>query len=431
MADGRGRAVSRRAALATVAAGLGLGAAACGGFRLGSARPVGDDVLLFTTWAGTAEQTAFQALADGFRDATGVRVELQVVPFSQLLTTVDTGLRSGAAPDVFRVTYSDLGFYRGAGVLAPLPDPGALRPAFAPAFWAAVSDAQGTFGVPHHTDTSMVLVNTAAAEAAGLGPLPTGPDDGWTWDRFVDAARRIKASRPGGYAFAVNWQNAGAYRWLNWVDQAGGRLLAPDLDAATAPDDPGLRRAVAVTRSFFTEGLVPRSGSTTGSDADELFATQTVAMAFIGDFLLESVGTVDFPWQAVPLPRDATASADLGGNALAVTAGPRQAQALRFVEYCAGRDQMAAFCAAASVLPTRTDVDAATLPYAIAPEVMPRYVQQAAAIRPELVEQITVPTAGRVNGELRDGLDRAFLGDDPDDAVVESLLDSVNRAVQL
>ncbi len=104
MADGRGRAVSRRAALATMAAGLGLGAAACGGFRLGSTRPAGDDVLLFTTWAGTAEEAAFQALADGFRDATGVRVELQVVPFSQTLTTVDTGLRSGAAPDVFRVT---------------------------------------------------------------------------------------------------------------------------------------------------------------------------------------------------------------------------------------------------------------------------------------------------------------------------------------
>ncbi len=66
MADGRGRAVSRRAALATMAAGLGLGAAACGGFRLGSTRPVGDDVLLFTTWAGTAEEAAFQALADGF-----------------------------------------------------------------------------------------------------------------------------------------------------------------------------------------------------------------------------------------------------------------------------------------------------------------------------------------------------------------------------
>jgi multiple sugar transport system substrate-binding protein len=188
---------------------------------------------------------------------------------------------------------------------------------------------------------------------------------------------------------------------------------------------------VAFTRSFFSESLVPPNSSTTGSDASDLFTTQTVAMAFVGDFLLESISTVGFPWQAVPLPRDAVPSADLGGNALAVTTGPRQEQALRFVEYCTGREQMAAFCSATTVLPTRTDLDAATLRYTVAPDAMTRYVQQAAAIRPELVEQVTVPGAARINAELRDGLDRAFLGTESDAAVVEDLVGSVDRAVRL
>jgi multiple sugar transport system substrate-binding protein len=298
--------LTRRAALASLATGVGLGAAACAGFRVGGARPVPDDVVLCTLWAGSAEQAAFQALADGFRDATGTRVALQVVPFSQATTTVDTGLRAGAAPDVFRVTYNDAGFYRAAGVLAPLPGPDPLAP-FTPAFRSAVSDDRGAFGVPHHTDTSMVLVNTDAAAAAGLGRLPAEQAQAWTWEQFADAARRIKASRPGGYAVAVNWQNAGAYRWLNWVDQAGGRLLDPALDGAAAAADPGLTRATAFTRSLFTEGLVPPTNSTTGSDASDLFTTQTVAMAFVGDFLLESISAVGFPWQAVPPPRDAVA----------------------------------------------------------------------------------------------------------------------------
>ena len=180
--------LSRRAALATIGAGLGLGAAACAGFRVGSARPVPDDVVLLTVWAGTAEEAAFQALADGFREATGVQVALQIVPFSQALTTVDTGLRSGAAPDVFRATYNDIGFYRDAGVLAPLPDPAVLEP-FTPAFRSAVSDERGAFAVPHHTDTSMVLVNTDAATAAGLGRLPAEQDEAWGWEQFADAAR--------------------------------------------------------------------------------------------------------------------------------------------------------------------------------------------------------------------------------------------------
>ena len=421
--------VTRRAALTTLAAGLGLGAAACAGFRVGATRPVPDDVVLLTVWAGTAEEAAFRALADGFRDATGTEVALQVVPFSQATTTVDTGLRAGAPPDVFRVTYNDAGFYRGAGVLAPLPDPDALAP-FTPAFRSAVSDEAGAFGVPHHTDTSMVLVNTDAATAAGLGRLPAEQSEAWSWEQFADAARRIKASRPGGYAFAVNWQNAGAYRWLNWVDQAGGRLLAPALDGAVPAEDPGLARATAFTRSFFAEGLVPPTSSTTGTDASDLFTTQAVAMAFVGDFLLESISAVDFPWQAVPLPRDAVASADLGGNALVATAGPRQEQALAFLAHCVDRDRMAAFCSATTVLPTRADLDAAALRYTVAPDAMVRYVQQAAAIRPELVEQVTVPEAARVTAELRDGLDRAFLGTDPNAAVVGDLVGSVDRAVK-
>lgn len=418
----------RRTALAALGAGLGWGAAACAGFRVGAARSVPDDVVLCTVWAGSAEQAAFQALADGFREATGTQVAVQVVPFSQATTSVDTGLRAGAAPDVFRVTYNDAGFYAASGVLAR-PAADVLAP-FTPAFRSAVSDERGAFGVPHHTDTSMLLVNTDAAAAAGLGTLPTGPDDAWSWDEFADAARRIKASRPGSYPFAVNWQNAGAYRWLNWVDQAGGRLLGPDLRGAVPPDDPNLTRATAFTRSFFTEGLVPPTSSTTGTDASDLFTTQTVAMAFVGDFLLESITAVDFPWQAVPLPRAAVASADLGGNALVATAGPRQEQALRFLSWCVDRDRMAQFCSATTVLPTRDDVDAASLRYTVAPEAMARYVQQATTIRPELVEQVTVPAAARITAELRDGLDRAFLGRDPDAAVVGDLVASVDRAIK-
>ena len=132
----------------------------------------------------------------------------------------------------------------------------------------------------------------------------------------------------------------------------------------------------------------------------------------------------------MPLPRDAVASADVGGNALVATAGPRQEQALTFLAHCAGRDQMAAFCSATTVLPTRTDLAASSLTYTVAPEAMARYVQQAAAIRPELVEQVTVPAAARINAELRDGLDRAFLGADPDSAVLGDLVGAVDRAVK-
>ncbi|WP_432510938.1 extracellular solute-binding protein [Kineococcus sp. SYSU DK001] len=422
---------TRRTVLTAGALTGTLGLSACGGFSTDSDSDAtrDDDTLTMITWAGDAELTAFQALADGFAAQGGPRVDLQVVPYSEVLTAVDTALRTDSPPDLFRVSYTDVAAYRAQGVLANLPDPAALEGSFLPAFWGAVTDAEGTFGVPHHTDTSMVLVNTAAVASAGLGALPATLDAAWTWEQFLDAAGRVQPSRADAYSFAVNWQNAGAFRWLNFVDQAGGRLLTPGLDAV-AEDDPGLLEALTFTRDFFRRGLVPQASSSRGQPASDLFVNQTVAMVFAGDFLLQEIDGAGFEYQATFLPRDVNASADLGGNALvAVEAGSRKEAALDFLEFCAGAEQMGTFCAAATVLPTRTDVDPATLDYAVRPDLMPLFVEQARAIRTELVEQVVVPDFSAVNGQLADRLDAAFLGGDDDRTALAQIVAGVRSVL--
>lgn len=418
--------VTRRTALLGAAAACLTG---CSGFRLqdsGADRPT--DVLQLTLWAGPEEEAAFRALAASFRDETGVEVQLQIVPFSQALTTVDTGLRTGAPPDLFRVTYNDIGLYRSQDVLAAVPADTAaeLAPVVAEQFWAAVTDDGGTFGMPHHTDTSMVLVNTAALEAAGVNDIPEQVADAWSWEEFVDVARPVADAAPSGRtALAVNWQQAGAYRWLNWVDQAGGRLLAEDLGDASG-DPSGVIAALALTRGFFRDGLTPSSALPKSSQyTDQLFGAETVAMAFVGSFSLPALD-VPFDWVATPLPRAGRASADLGGNALAVVDGPRAEAATAFAAHCLGAQQQADFCAATGVLPTRTDVDAAGLEFPAYPDTMARYVAQITAVRPDLVEQVTVPQFNAVNATLVDQLELAFLDTErSDEAVAEDLLRAV------
>lgn len=404
---------------------------ACGGFSTGGGGGGAGGPLVFLTWAGDAEKAGYDALVESFRADTGIDVRIDVVPYSEILTTVDTGLRSPSPPDLFRVSYTDVGVYRGQDVLATVPDVGELERALLPAFFSAVTDDQGTFGVPQHTDTSMVLVNTAAAQAAGLGALPTTVDTAWTWEEFRAAAARLQsAATAGSRAFAVNWSNAGAYRWLNWVDQAGGRLLTDDLTGSALADDAGARAAMEFTRSFFADGLVPPENTTTGQPASDLFTNQTVAMCFAGDFLLGEFAGVPFEYTATFLPRNERASADLGGNALvAVKGGPREEEALQFVAHCAGRDQMAGFCATANVLPTRTDIDAATLEFPVRPDLMPLYVQQASTISLELVEQVVVPTFAAVNAALRTGLERAFASTGDIGAAAAALSEAVQDAL--
>lgn len=390
-----------------------------------------DDELLVAVWAGTQEEAAFRALADSFTAENGGRVVVQVVPFSQATTTVDTGLRTGAPPDVFRVTYSDVGPYRAQDVLATFPTDvaAALEPQFGASFWSAVSDAGGAFGVPHHTDTTMVLVNDEALAAAGVRDLPTEPADAWTWDEALDAMRRVQGAASGGRrAVAVNWQLAGAYRWLSWVGQAGGTLLTEDLERAVPADDPALLAAMGVTRDLFREGLTPRSMTTkSGQYTDGLFTAQQVAMAHVGNFTLPAL-EASFPWTATYLPVREQATADLGGNALVAVRGPRQERALAFLEHCVQQEQQAAFCAAASALPTRSDLPAADVDYPVLPEVIAAYAEQADAITPAAAAQVTVPQAPALNRVLVEQLEVAFLAGEElsDEQACESLVAAVD-----
>lgn len=390
-----------------------------------------EDELLLTVWAGAAEEAAFRGLAESFSAEYGGRVVVQVVPFSQALTTVDTGLRTGAPPDVFRVTYPDVGAYRLQDVLATLPPEraAALEPQFGESFWSAVSDEGGAFGVPHHTDTTMVLVNDEAMTAAGVRDVPQAPEDAWTWEEALDVMRRVEASSPADQqAVAVNWQLAGAYRWLSWVGQAGGSLLAESLDRAVPPDDPALLAAMAVTRGLFTERLTPLSMTTkSGQYTDGLFTARQVAMAHIGNFTLPSL-EAPFPWTATFMQVREQATAELGGNALVAVQGPRQERALAFMEHCVQREQQASFCAAASALPTRRDLSAADIDYPAYGDVLALYSEQADAITTAAVAQATIPQATALNRVLVEQLEVAFLAgpDLTDEEACASLVAAVD-----
>ena len=424
-------ALTRRGFLAASAAGA-LALTGCGtGFALrgGSGSASREGRLSFTLWAGDAELTSFRALADEWTRGSGVPVELNVVPFGELLTGIDANLASDRAPDLFRVTYQDIGLYASGGALLDLTDrlPAGYTDGFTDAFRRAVTHRDRVYGVPHHTDTSLVLFDVEAVEAVGVSP-PTSLDDAWTWEEFHDVARRLPVP-DGKFAFAVNWQQAGAYRWLNWVEQAGGRLLDTGL-THPAVTSRAARRALEFTQSFFTDRLVPPTTSTKGAYADELFTSGTVAMVFAGDFLLPTLDPAlqeqGRRYAGTFLPRADQAGADLGGNAVVATATSANREAAAdFLAFLAGEEAQARFCQDAVVLPTRTALVDRGLDYAVRPDLMELFVQQATAITPSLVEQVTVPQFNAVNTALVDRLEQAFLGGDDPAEVLDGLADDI------
>ena len=406
----------------------------CAGFSAPDSGGGGENQLTFTTWASETEEAGFKQTVAAFEKAnSGVSVKLNIVPYEQMFSNIDAQLQSNTAPDIFRVDYGTVGVYSSQEQLLDLSSyfDQSAADAFIPALWQAVQFDGTVFGVPHQTDTSALVYNTAMFEAAGITSVPDTLETAWTWEEFEQVAQQLRASIQADlYPFVYNWQLAGASRWLNWLFQAGGRYLEDDLVTPAIESDAG-RTALDFTRAFFADKLVPENTSVkSASYADEVFIAGTTAMAFVGSFLVPDLDSAaEFDWGVTFCPRDQRGSGDLGGNALVATAGTANPDlAAEFLAFMVSEDSMRTFCSATNELPTLTSLVDQDLDYTIRSDVMPIFVQQATTIEPSDVAQLTSPNMAAINTALQDQLELAFVSGQSTDETLSNLSDAIAQA---
>lgn len=400
----------------------------------GGSSPTGSDTITFTTWGTDAELAGFRSAIERFEAANdGATVRLNAVPYEQIFTNVDAQIQAGNPPDVFRVPYYSFGRYAGAGQLLDLSDllESDFSDRFTPQAWSAVQNDDRPFGVPHHTDTSVILYNTQLLQDAGITEVPTSLEDAWTWDELGEVARRLRSSLPDDrYPMIYNWQGNGVTRWLSWLFEADGRFLDTDLVTPAIDSDAGAA-AVDFTRSFFTEGWVPPNSSVKATTyaADTWFA-QTAAMTWAGAFLLpDADSALDFEWGATFSPRRDRSAGDFGGNALVATADARQPElAAAFLSSITDEEPMRDFCQTASLLPTRADLTESGIEFDVRGDLSPVFVGQATTVLPEDSGQVASPSMSEIITVLQDQLERAFVGDQATAATLRNMSDGIARA---
>ncbi len=410
----------------------------CGGFSKSSSdSSTSKKTVTFMTWASDAEASAFKRLASAFEAAnSGVTVDLKIVPYAEMFTGVDAQLQAGTAPDVFRVDYPTMGLYSSTDQLLDLTGhlDSTLTSDFIPALYQAVQFDGKPYGVPHQTDTTCIVYQPAMLQAAGITSVPDSLGSAWSWSEFSDVANKLKASLGADVApFAYDWQAAGAYRWLTWLFEAGGKLLESDLKTAAIVGAPGTK-ALEFTRSFFENEWVPKNTSIKGAYPDTVFISEKIAMSFVGDFLLPGIddGVKNkFEWKATFQPQDARASSDLGGNALVATQQASDPDlAAEFLRFMVSADNMSAFCEEAVELPTLQSLVGEKLNYATRPDLMPIFAQQATTMTADDVAQVTVPFFGQINTLLADQLEQCFTSGQSVDDTLSNIANAVETAAK-
>ncbi|GMA30032.1 ABC transporter substrate-binding protein [Litorihabitans aurantiacus] len=419
---------------------LGLGAVAvpvvlagCG-FTQQSSPSGRTDTLTFTTWGTDAELAGFRAAIAAFEEANpGSTVELNAVPYEQMFTNIDAQLQAGNPPDIFRVPYYTFGAYAGRGQLLDLSPhlTSGRQDAFTPQAWAAVQNGEGTYGLPHHTDTSAILVNRDLMTAAGVTEIPERIEDAWTWEELAAIGDRLKAGLPAGTSpWAYNWQGNGVTRWLSLLFQADGAFLDADQVTPLIDSDAG-RAAVEFSSSFFSSGYVPANNTIASSSyASESWFSQSVAMVWSGAFQLpDAQDTASFDWTATYAPRGVRGGGDFGGNALVATADTAQPElAAAFLEFVTDADPMRDFCRAASLLPTRGDLLNDDLEFDVRSELAPIFAAQAGVVQAQDVAQVASPSMSAIIPVLKEQLDLAFAGSQDAATTVANLSSGIAAA---
>jgi multiple sugar transport system substrate-binding protein len=144
-----------------------------------------------------------EKVIENYTKATGVKVEITVIPYSQYWTKLQTSLPSENGPDVFWCNYSHAIDYYPAGLVQEIqsyidrdkvdlsPFPAALREMY--------SYNGKAYGIPKDYDTIALFYNKALFDAKKV----SYPANNWTWEDLKRAAIALTDRTADTYGFAV------------------------------------------------------------------------------------------------------------------------------------------------------------------------------------------------------------------------------------
>lgn len=305
-------------------------------------------------WAMSNEAASAPALMPAFERAnSGLRVEIQPLPWSAAHEKLLTGFAGSSLPDVAQVGNTWLAELAAIGALAPLP---ATEHALLSDNFEAVLDTNRiggtTYAVPWYVDTRLQFYRTDVFARAGY---EAPPSDWARWKRALHAAKRVAGG--GNYAILLP---------LNEFEQLLTLGLQQDepllRDASTRGNfsSPGFRAALGFYKSLFDEGLAPVASATQISNVWHEFARGFFSVYLsgpwtIGDMKTRLPAEFQSKWATagMPGPRGAGASAP-GGSSLVVFAQARDPVATwRLVRHLSQPSVQAEFNRLTGDLPAR------------------------------------------------------------------------------
>jgi multiple sugar transport system substrate-binding protein len=183
-------------------------------------------------WEGPEGLASLTKLLDRYKQQhPNVSIEIQQVPGLQYYQRLKIQIAAGVAPDIMQLAYNELPTFAERNALEPL-DGLIARDHFPisgmfPEVVPALKYKGRCYGLPRGWTTFVLYYNKDMFREAGI-PFP---HDGWTWDDFLSACRKITKDtdgdgKPDRFGCDAPTQADGITTWI-W--QNGGLMFTPDM----------------------------------------------------------------------------------------------------------------------------------------------------------------------------------------------------------
>lgn len=299
----------------------------------------GEEVTITYGIWDSAQQAGIEQQIAAFKEVQpNITVEIQLTPWSDYWTKLQTAVSGGQAFDVFWLNSANCPVYASAGALVPVDSvfgDGGLDKANYPEQILNLYNFEGKqYGTPREYDTIALFYNKDIFDAAG----EAYPDDTWDWDKFREVAEKLTDEASGQYGVGLNL--GGQENYTNFVLQNEGRYLNEELTECIVASDGRAGEALQWVTQFYLDGLTPGPDIQQSNPVSEtLFPGGVIAMLPGGSFRAKTYHDLDMNIDVAPLPKGKVRATVIHGLGNVVWSGGKNIGAsLEFAKFLGSED---------------------------------------------------------------------------------------------
>lgn len=316
----------------------------CGSDSTTSASSNGDVTLTYAIWDKNQE-AGMQSIIDAFEEENpGINVNLEITPWEQYWTKLEAAATGDVMPDVFWMHANQINRYAGGDMLLGLTDmiedsSTVDMKKFPEGLVNLYTVDSENYGIPKDFDTVALWYNKTLFDEAGL----SYPDETWTWDDLLNAAKTLTNKETGVYGIAANANAQEGY--YNFVHQNGGEIIVENEDGTKTSGysmDETKEALKWYTNLSLEEGVSPSNTQMSDTAPGTLFQSGKVAMMFAGSWMVSEFASYDYVVEncdVAVLPQGKERGTVYNGLANSVSANTKhKEEALKFIEFLGGEE---------------------------------------------------------------------------------------------